>query len=155
MMASGVAWAGGVIGWFVGFPTKSGKSAAAVTIERDGTGWSKPALMGAFTLGLAVWGAASYAVGAAIAAGGIAACGAVAGPTGTPPRTRCCAQSQLLPSVVRTQFQVTFSSSGLPAHPARPSRNQLHRSQPHRSSRRSPGGLNIVAAPPRRRPAAW
>lgn len=29
-------------------------------------GWSKPALMGAFTLGLAVWGAASYAVGAAI-----------------------------------------------------------------------------------------
>ncbi len=31
-------WAGGVIGWFVGFPTESGKSAAAVTIERDGTG---------------------------------------------------------------------------------------------------------------------
>ena len=31
-----------------------------------GLGWSKPALMGAFTLGLAVWGAASYAVGAAI-----------------------------------------------------------------------------------------
>ncbi|MBX3607320.1 MAG: MFS transporter [Piscinibacter sp.] len=29
-------------------------------------GWSKPALMGAFTLGLAVWGGASYAVGAAI-----------------------------------------------------------------------------------------
>jgi MFS family permease len=29
-------------------------------------GWSKPALMGAFTLGLAVWGAASYAAGAAI-----------------------------------------------------------------------------------------
>jgi MFS family permease len=29
-------------------------------------GWSKPELMGAFTLGLAVWGAASYAAGAAI-----------------------------------------------------------------------------------------
>ena len=32
-------------------------------------GWSKPTLMGAFTLCLAVWGAASYAVGAAIDAG--------------------------------------------------------------------------------------
>lgn len=32
-------------------------------------GWSKPTLMGAFTLGLAVWGAATYAVGAAIDAG--------------------------------------------------------------------------------------
>ncbi len=32
-------------------------------------GWSKPLLMGAFTLGLAVWGAASYAAGAAIDAG--------------------------------------------------------------------------------------
>lgn len=29
-------------------------------------GWSKPQLMGAFTAGLAVWGASSYAVGAAI-----------------------------------------------------------------------------------------
>ena len=29
-------------------------------------GWSKPEMMGAFTLGLAVWGAAAYAVGAAI-----------------------------------------------------------------------------------------
>lgn len=29
-------------------------------------GWSRPALMGAFTLGLFVWGAATYAVGAAI-----------------------------------------------------------------------------------------
>lgn len=29
-------------------------------------GWSKPETMGAFTLGLAVWGAAAYAVGAAI-----------------------------------------------------------------------------------------
>jgi MFS family permease len=29
-------------------------------------GWSKPQLMGAFTLGLAVWGASTYAVGAAI-----------------------------------------------------------------------------------------
>lgn len=29
-------------------------------------GWSKPQTMGAFTLGLAVWGAASYAAGAAI-----------------------------------------------------------------------------------------
>jgi MFS family permease len=32
-------------------------------------GWGRPALMGAFTLGLAVWGAATYAVGAAIDAG--------------------------------------------------------------------------------------
>ena len=32
-------------------------------------GWSKPQIMGAFTLGLAVWGAATYAVGAAIDAG--------------------------------------------------------------------------------------
>ena len=32
-------------------------------------GWGKPTLMGAFTLGLAVWGAATYAVGAAIDAG--------------------------------------------------------------------------------------
>ncbi|MEO6031302.1 MAG: MFS transporter [Burkholderiaceae bacterium] len=30
------------------------------------TGWSSPQTMGAFTIGLAVWGAASYAVGAAI-----------------------------------------------------------------------------------------
>lgn len=29
-------------------------------------GWSKPELMGAFTVGLALWGASSYAVGAAI-----------------------------------------------------------------------------------------
>ena len=29
-------------------------------------GWSKPEMMGAFTLGLAVWGAATYAAGAAI-----------------------------------------------------------------------------------------
>lgn len=32
-------------------------------------GWGQPQLMGAFTLGLAVWGAATYAVGAAIDAG--------------------------------------------------------------------------------------
>jgi MFS family permease len=32
-------------------------------------GWTKPQLMGAFTLGLAVWGAATYATGAAIDAG--------------------------------------------------------------------------------------
>ena len=32
-------------------------------------GWDKATLMGAFTLGLAVWGAATYAVGAAIDAG--------------------------------------------------------------------------------------
>lgn len=32
-------------------------------------GWGQPALMGAFTLALAVWGAATYAVGAAIDAG--------------------------------------------------------------------------------------
>ena len=32
-------------------------------------GWSKPQLMGAFTLGLAVWGATSYGAGAAIDAG--------------------------------------------------------------------------------------
>jgi len=29
-------------------------------------GWSQPQLMGAFTVGLAMWGASSYAVGAAI-----------------------------------------------------------------------------------------
>ena len=29
-------------------------------------GWSEPQTMGAFTLGLALWGATSYAVGAAI-----------------------------------------------------------------------------------------
>ena len=28
--------------------------------------WSKPQMMGAFTLGLAMWGAATYAMGAAI-----------------------------------------------------------------------------------------
>jgi len=32
-------------------------------------GWSKPQMMGAFTLGLAVWGAATYAAGAAIDTG--------------------------------------------------------------------------------------
>lgn len=32
-------------------------------------GWDKPTLMGAFTLGLAMWGAGSYAAGAAIDAG--------------------------------------------------------------------------------------
>ena len=32
-------------------------------------GWGKPMLMGAYTGGLAVWGAATYAVGAAIDAG--------------------------------------------------------------------------------------
>ena len=32
-------------------------------------GWGQPTLMGAFTLGLAVWGAATYAVGAAVDAG--------------------------------------------------------------------------------------
>jgi len=32
-------------------------------------GWSRPAMMGALTLGLAVWGGATYAVGAAIDAG--------------------------------------------------------------------------------------
>lgn len=32
-------------------------------------GWSQPQMMGAFTFGLAVWGAASYAAGAAIDAG--------------------------------------------------------------------------------------
>src|SRR5262252_2733453 len=29
-------------------------------------GWSRPQMMGAFTLGLALWGAATYAMGAAI-----------------------------------------------------------------------------------------
>ena len=32
-------------------------------------GWDKPTLMGAFTLGLGMWGAGSYAAGAAIDAG--------------------------------------------------------------------------------------
>lgn len=43
-------------------------------------GWSKPVLMGAFTLGLAVWGASSYAAGAAIDRGhgrGVMTLGAV------------------------------------------------------------------------------
>jgi MFS family permease len=33
---------------------------------QEAFGWSKPEVMGAFTLGLAVWGAAAYGVGAAI-----------------------------------------------------------------------------------------
>lgn len=44
-------------------------------------GWGQPTLMGAFTLGLAVWGAATYAVGAAIDAGrgrGVMTAGALA-----------------------------------------------------------------------------
>lgn len=43
-------------------------SSFVLPMQRD-LGWDKPVLMGAFTLGLAVWGAASYAVGAAIDAG--------------------------------------------------------------------------------------
>src|SRR6218665_1428475 len=39
---------------------------AFVLPMRDSFGWSKSAIMGAFTLGLAVWGAASYGAGAAI-----------------------------------------------------------------------------------------
>lgn len=39
---------------------------AFVLPMRDTLGWSKSAIMGAFTLGLAVWGAASYGAGAAI-----------------------------------------------------------------------------------------
>jgi hypothetical protein len=31
-------WVGRIIGWFAGFPAKSGSSTAAVTIERDGEG---------------------------------------------------------------------------------------------------------------------
>lgn len=43
-------------------------------------GWNKPTLMGAYTLGLAVWGAGSYAAGAAIDRGhgqALMSCGAV------------------------------------------------------------------------------
>jgi len=40
-------------------------SSLVLPMQRE-LGWTKPALMGAFTLGLAVWGAASYAAGAAI-----------------------------------------------------------------------------------------
>jgi MFS family permease len=42
-----------------------GFSSFVLPMMRD-LGWSKPTLMGAFTLGLAVWGAATYAAGAAI-----------------------------------------------------------------------------------------
>ncbi len=40
-------------------------SSFVLPMQRD-LGWDKPTLMGALTLGLAVWGASSYAVGAAI-----------------------------------------------------------------------------------------
>jgi MFS family permease len=40
-------------------------SSFVIPMQRD-TGWSSAQLMGAFTLGLTLWGAASYAVGAAI-----------------------------------------------------------------------------------------
>jgi MFS family permease len=42
-----------------------GFTSFVLPMQRD-LGWSRPTLMGAFTLGLAVWGAATYAVGAAI-----------------------------------------------------------------------------------------
>ena len=42
-----------------------GFSSFVLPMQRD-TGWSSPQLMGAYTLGLALWGATSYAVGAAI-----------------------------------------------------------------------------------------
>src|SRR5436190_13695959 len=48
-------------------------------------GWSKPELMGGFTVGLAMWGAASYAVGAAIDQGrgrAVLTCGALLGGIG-------------------------------------------------------------------------
>jgi MFS family permease len=43
-------------------------SSMVLPMQQD-LGWSKPTLMGAFTLGLAVWGASSYGVGALIDAG--------------------------------------------------------------------------------------
>ncbi len=43
-------------------------SSFVLPMQRD-LGWDKATLMGAFTLGLAVWGASTYAVGAAIDAG--------------------------------------------------------------------------------------
>ena len=43
-------------------------SSFVLPMQRE-LGWDKPTLMGAFTLGLAVWGAATYAAGAAIDAG--------------------------------------------------------------------------------------
>ncbi len=50
-----IAWAG----LFYGF------SSFVLPMQHD-FGWSKPEMMGAFTLGMAMWGATSYAAGAAI-----------------------------------------------------------------------------------------
>jgi hypothetical protein len=50
-----IAWAG----LFYGF------SSFVLPMQHD-FGWSKPEMMGAFTLGMTMWGAASYAAGAAI-----------------------------------------------------------------------------------------
>jgi hypothetical protein len=56
---------GQVLSWAVLY---YGFSSLVLPME-SATGWSRSAMMGALTLGLAVWGGATYAVGAAIDAG--------------------------------------------------------------------------------------
>lgn len=51
-----------LLGWAALYYTFS----AIVLPMKESLGWSKASMMGAFTLGLATWGAASYAAGAAI-----------------------------------------------------------------------------------------
>ena len=72
---------GQVLGWAVLYYAFS----ALVLAMRQSTGWTEQALMGAFTLGLATWGIASYTVGAAIDTGrgrGVMTLGAVLGGVG-------------------------------------------------------------------------
>lgn len=68
--------AGQLVSWAALYYTFS----SFVLPMQQSLGWSKPVLMGAFTLGLAVWGASSYAAGAAIDRGhgrGVMTLGAV------------------------------------------------------------------------------
>lgn len=69
-----------------------------------------------------------------MAAGGDAAA-AGAGPKGTPLRVRCRAQSQLLPSAVLAQVQVTRSSSSTRAHPGKPNSTQIRAAAPAKHRR--------------------
>ena len=57
--AVGALAAGQVVSWAALYYAFS----SFVLPINDALGWDKPMLMGAFTLGLGVWGAASYAVG--------------------------------------------------------------------------------------------